>query len=85
MTGPGPRRRRRRRQAYAKAGFDEVYISQVGPGQEGFFEFLRQAGAAETARRMTGAGANSDVEPAFAGPTSLLDELLNHLFGWCLA
>lgn len=25
--------------AYTGAGFDEVYIQQVGPDQEGFFEF----------------------------------------------
>jgi G6PDH family F420-dependent oxidoreductase len=27
--------------AYTDAGFDEVYISQIGPEQEGFFEFYR--------------------------------------------
>jgi hypothetical protein len=26
---------------YTDAGFDEVYISQIGPEQEGFFEFYR--------------------------------------------
>jgi G6PDH family F420-dependent oxidoreductase len=26
-------------QAYRKAGFDEVYVSQVGPDAEGFFDF----------------------------------------------
>ena len=25
--------------AYTAAGFDEVYVSQVGPDVEGFFEF----------------------------------------------
>ena len=25
--------------AYASAGFDHVYLHQVGPDQEGFFEF----------------------------------------------
>lgn len=29
-------------QAYTDAGFDEVYISQIGPEQEGFFEFYRE-------------------------------------------
>lgn len=28
--------------AYTDAGFDEVYISQVGPEQEGFFEFYAE-------------------------------------------
>jgi G6PDH family F420-dependent oxidoreductase len=29
-------------QAYADAGFDEIFVSQVGPEQEGFFEFYRE-------------------------------------------
>ncbi|MEV6782343.1 TIGR03557 family F420-dependent LLM class oxidoreductase [Streptomyces sp. NPDC051098] len=27
--------------AYAKAGFDEVYVNQIGPEQQGFFDFYR--------------------------------------------
>ena len=29
-------------QAYAKAGYDHVYVHQVGPDQEGFFRFYQQ-------------------------------------------
>jgi hypothetical protein len=28
--------------AYTAAGFDEVYVGQVGPEQEGFFEFYAE-------------------------------------------
>jgi G6PDH family F420-dependent oxidoreductase len=28
-------------QAYAKAGFAEVYVNQIGPDQQGFFDFYR--------------------------------------------
>ncbi|MEU8956559.1 LLM class F420-dependent oxidoreductase [Streptomyces sp. NPDC048518] len=27
--------------AYAQAGFDEVYVNQIGPDQQGFFDFYR--------------------------------------------
>jgi hypothetical protein len=27
---------------YVDAGFDEVYVSQIGPDQEGFLEFFKQ-------------------------------------------
>jgi hypothetical protein len=37
--GPDPRDHVRGISAYTSAGFDEVYIGQVGPDQEGFFEF----------------------------------------------
>jgi G6PDH family F420-dependent oxidoreductase len=28
-------------QAYVDAGFDEVYVNQIGPDQRGFFDFYR--------------------------------------------
>jgi hypothetical protein len=28
-------------QAYVDAGFDDVYINQIGPDQKGFFDFYR--------------------------------------------
>jgi hypothetical protein len=37
--GPDPAVHLEGIQAYREAGFDEVYISQVGPHAEGFFEF----------------------------------------------
>ncbi len=37
--GPDPDVHIRAIQAYTDAGFDEVYVSQIGPEQEGFFEF----------------------------------------------
>jgi hypothetical protein len=37
--GPGASEHAEAVRAYTSAGFDEVYIQQVGPDQEGFFEF----------------------------------------------
>jgi G6PDH family F420-dependent oxidoreductase len=37
--GPDPQRHTQAVQQYTRAGFDEVYIAQVGPEQDGFFEF----------------------------------------------
>ena len=37
--GPDPAAHMAGIRAYEEAGFDEVYISQVGPDQEGFFDF----------------------------------------------
>jgi hypothetical protein len=37
--GPSPDEHIKGIRAYADAGFDEVYIGQVGPEQAGFFEF----------------------------------------------
>jgi G6PDH family F420-dependent oxidoreductase len=31
----------RQMRAYADAGFDEVYVNQIGPDQQGFFDFYR--------------------------------------------
>jgi G6PDH family F420-dependent oxidoreductase len=37
--GPDPERHVKAISAYLEAGFDEVYVNQIGPDQEGFFEF----------------------------------------------
>jgi hypothetical protein len=37
--GPDPDEHLKAILAYADAGFDEVFIGQAGPEQEGFFEF----------------------------------------------
>jgi G6PDH family F420-dependent oxidoreductase len=38
--GPDPEKHAEALRQYVDAGFDEVYVSQVGPDQEGFFEFF---------------------------------------------
>jgi G6PDH family F420-dependent oxidoreductase len=40
--GPDPDVHVRGIEAFTEAGFDEVYVSQVGPEQDGFFEFYAQ-------------------------------------------
>lgn len=40
--GPDPERHLAQLRAYADAGFDELYVQQVGPGQEGFFRFYEE-------------------------------------------
>jgi len=40
--GPDPERHVAAVRAYLEAGFDEVYIQQIGPDQEGFFDFWRR-------------------------------------------
>lgn len=48
VCGPDPEAFVSRIQEYEKAGFDHVYLHQVGPNQEGFFRFLPARVAAET-------------------------------------
>lgn len=40
--GPDPDVHRQAIQKYLDAGFDDVYLHQVGPDQEGFFEFAKR-------------------------------------------
>jgi G6PDH family F420-dependent oxidoreductase len=40
--GPDPERHLEAIQQFVDAGYDEVYISQTGPDQEGFFDFWRR-------------------------------------------
>jgi G6PDH family F420-dependent oxidoreductase len=40
--GPDPERHRAAIQEYLDAGFDEVYVSQVGPDQQGFLRFYTE-------------------------------------------
>jgi G6PDH family F420-dependent oxidoreductase len=37
--GPDPERHVKAISAYLEAGFDEVYVNQIGPDQEGFYDF----------------------------------------------
>ncbi len=39
--GPDPERHLDKIRAFAEAGFDHVYVHQIGPDQEGFFRFYR--------------------------------------------
>jgi G6PDH family F420-dependent oxidoreductase len=48
--GPDPERHVKAISAYLEAGFDEVYVNQIGSDQEGFFEFY----ANELRRRLEG-------------------------------
>jgi len=42
ICGPDPDRHVEEIETYRKAGFDHVYIHQVGPDQNGFFEFYQR-------------------------------------------
>jgi coenzyme F420-dependent glucose-6-phosphate dehydrogenase len=39
VCGPDPKRHLEKIQKFVDAGYDHVYIHQVGPDQEGFFDF----------------------------------------------
>jgi hypothetical protein len=40
--GPDPERHEQAIRQYLDAGFDQVYLSQIGDDQRGFFEFFRR-------------------------------------------
>jgi coenzyme F420-dependent glucose-6-phosphate dehydrogenase len=42
VCGPDPQRHVAAIEEYVEAGYDHVYVHQVGPEQEGFFEFYRR-------------------------------------------
>jgi G6PDH family F420-dependent oxidoreductase len=42
VCGPDPERHRAAIDEYVEAGFDHVYVHQVGPDQEGFFRFYER-------------------------------------------
>lgn len=42
VVGPDPQRYVDRISEYADAGFDEVYLNQIGPDQEAFFSFVER-------------------------------------------
>jgi coenzyme F420-dependent glucose-6-phosphate dehydrogenase len=42
VCGPDPERHRAAIQEYADAGYDHVYVHQIGPDQDGFFEFYER-------------------------------------------
>jgi G6PDH family F420-dependent oxidoreductase len=43
VCSPGPERHLAALRAFAEAGYGQVYVHQVGPDQDGFFEFYRKA------------------------------------------
>jgi hypothetical protein len=56
ICGPDPERHWQAIQEYARAGYDHVFVHQVGPDQEGFFSVLRaQDSAAALMSCLTGA------------------------------
>src|SRR5918992_4306785 len=42
VCGPDPAAHRDKIREYEKAGYDHVYVHQVGPDQEGFFDFYEK-------------------------------------------
>lgn len=42
VCGPDPERHRAAIQEYVDAGYDHVYVHQIGPDQEGFFDFYER-------------------------------------------
>jgi coenzyme F420-dependent glucose-6-phosphate dehydrogenase len=42
VCGPDPERHRAAIEEYVEAGYDHVYVHQIGPEQEGFFEFYER-------------------------------------------
>ncbi len=42
ICGPDPQKHIQEIQKYVQAGFEQVYVHQVGPDQEGFFEFYQR-------------------------------------------
>lgn len=42
VCGPDPQRHRAAIEEYVEAGYDHVYVHQVGPDQEGFFDFYQR-------------------------------------------
>lgn len=42
VCGPDPERHRAAIQEYVDAGYDRVYVYQIGPDQEGFFDFYER-------------------------------------------
>jgi coenzyme F420-dependent glucose-6-phosphate dehydrogenase len=42
VCGPDPERHRTAIQEYVDAGYDHVYVHQVGPDQEGFLDFCER-------------------------------------------
>ena len=42
VCGPDPERHVAAIEEYVEAGYDHVYVHQVGPDQEGFFDFYER-------------------------------------------
>ncbi len=57
VCGPDPQRHLDKIQKFFDAGFNEVYVHQVGPDQEGFFRFYEREILPKYARQPAAAGA----------------------------
>ena len=55
--GPDPERHIEAIRAYADAGFDELYITQIGSDQEGFIRFYEREVLPEWAKNLVSSGA----------------------------
>jgi coenzyme F420-dependent glucose-6-phosphate dehydrogenase len=42
ICGPDPERHLEGIKKYAQAGYDHVFVHQIGPDQEGFFKFYQR-------------------------------------------
>lgn len=42
VCGPDPERHKQNIQEYVDAGYDEVYVQQIGPNQKAFFDFYQR-------------------------------------------
>ncbi len=40
--GPDPEPHREMIRSFAEAGYDEVYVQQIGPNQKAFFDFYQK-------------------------------------------
>jgi coenzyme F420-dependent glucose-6-phosphate dehydrogenase len=60
ICGPDPARHLEAIEKYAEAGFDHVYVHQVGPDQDGFFDFYEREVLSD-AESLEAAGARTAV------------------------
>ncbi len=57
LCGPNPERHLEKISQYAAAGYDHVYVHQVGPDQEGLFRFYQREVFPKLARERQAGGA----------------------------
>jgi coenzyme F420-dependent glucose-6-phosphate dehydrogenase len=55
--GPDPERHLRQIRSFSEAGFDHVYVHQIGPDQEGFCRFYEREILPQVGRLPVGARA----------------------------
>jgi coenzyme F420-dependent glucose-6-phosphate dehydrogenase len=67
LCGPDPARHLAKLEAYADAGFDHVWVHQVGPNQEGFFRFYEQEVFPNLPQRLQAKGSTKGRKARAAG------------------